>query len=152
MARRRDQFLASFVCSSVSWLCVESARELAYNATHSHPPGGLAVVMPLITGAALTPLTEFAARRLGMPITVTSVSLPTIAAAAGLGVRGMHEAWATLILALIYACLCVAVPLAAARFSGDRRMPGRCPHCGYELRGLRTHRCPECGKDTRGMV
>ena len=30
-----------------------------------------------------------------------------------------------------------------------RRREGRCPHCGYELRGSRhAHRCPECGAPT----
>ncbi len=28
-------------------------------------------------------------------------------------------------------------------------LPGQCPHCDYDARGLRTPVCPECGKDVR---
>jgi hypothetical protein len=32
----------------------------------------------------------------------------------------------------------------------DRRLQGRCPNCGYDLRGNTSGRCPECGAATSG--
>ncbi|MFG0285749.1 MAG: hypothetical protein ACF8R7_15130 [Phycisphaerales bacterium JB039] len=43
----------------------------------------------------------------------------------------------------------VASALAGSDWLEFRRPRGtgrRCPHCGYDLRGLPTARCPECGK------
>lgn len=42
---------------------------------------------------------------------------------------------------LLFAATCV--PNATRR--GTRRRRGRCPACGYDLRGLQHSRCPECG-------
>jgi hypothetical protein len=40
----------------------------------------------------------------------------------------------------------VAIPIIAARFYRDRRVPpGRCPNCRYDLTGNVSGRCPECG-------
>jgi hypothetical protein len=38
------------------------------------------------------------------------------------------------------------------RLARRRNLPGHCPHCTYDLRGLHSPRCPECGKPTESLA
>lgn len=45
-----------------------------------------------------------------------------------------------------------ASTLALWRLAGRRVLPGHCPRCNYDLRGLTTGRCPECGTPTASLA
>lgn len=65
----------------------------------------------------------------------------------------LQPIWAGLILnTIVYGTLWVALVCGTARcvrlaMSSARRSKGRCPNCGYHLRGATSTRCPECGID-----
>ena len=84
-----------------------------------------------------------------MPAPTPTRSSPAVVAIIILGLVGAIVTWSLapyLLGPFIFVMLGAAVAITVIQ--NKRRLPPRCPYCGYDLRGLpkTATKCPECGR------